>query len=110
VEEEPRLFPVTLFLIEDVENTQEFIPKSGSGISGRISTHKRQWARNPLGRIVGNPLTEIDTAWASAQGSNGRFSSRWITSELPVIQELHHLGPLGFYGDQSSKRSPISGQ
>src|SRR5271167_3531382 len=25
-----------------------------------------------LGRVVGNPLTEIDTAWASAQGSNGR--------------------------------------
>jgi len=29
-----------------------------------------------LGRIVGSPLTEIDTAWASAQGSNGRYTAR----------------------------------
>ena len=30
---------------------------------------------NPLERIVGNAPTEIEAAWASAQGSNWRFSS-----------------------------------
>src|ERR1017187_5937722 len=34
-------------------------------------------SRKPLARIVANPPTEIEAAWASAQGSNGRFTSKW---------------------------------
>jgi hypothetical protein len=47
---------------------------------------------NPLERIVANPPTEIETAWASAQGSNGRFTSSWRTVPSPLADLSEPIG------------------
>jgi hypothetical protein len=47
---------------------------------------------DPSGREVGNPPTEIETAWALAQGSNGRYASSEIRSPVywpAVTRDLH---------------------
>ena len=47
----------------------------------------RYFGVKPVGRIVGNPPTEIETAWASAHGSNGHHSSTRAIS----ARQLHSL-------------------
>src|ERR1017187_5658510 len=58
-------------------------------------------SRKPLGRIVGNPPTEIEAAWASAQGSNGCFPS----TIRPKGQDLTECSALRLTTGRERKRS-----
>src|SRR5664280_2261288 len=82
-----RVAQAHLLLLSDSIRPDKRRCVNASGVESVLSGAKS------LEREVANPPTEIETAWASAQGSNGRYATKWITSGWPPASRNRRVFP-----------------